>query len=190
MTSPIQTAYRVDGPPYDGGQLTTHWPRRFAGLESDALAAWRGPARVPTTALVDLVDRDAGAVIVAAEMLHLVGVFFGRGLPEMVLRQRLYVARTADELRRRGTAVDCVGDDLYLHGAPPRKLSVSIATRSPVAGLLHLGINIDPTGAPVPAVGLNELGLEVDDFARSLLELLAAEERAVELAAAKVRAVE
>ena len=188
--SNLQTVYLGEASTYDGRQLTTHWPRRSSGLKTNALVAWRGPAQVPSDALVDLVDRDAGAVIVSAEMLHLVGVFFGRPLVEMVLRQRLYVARCADELRRRCTEIICDGDDLFVPGNPRRKLSVSIATISPLAGLIHLGLNIDPTGAPVPAVGLNELGVDVEDFARRILALLIDEEESVDLASAKVRAVE
>jgi uncharacterized protein len=174
---------------YDGTQLTTHWPRGITGLQGDALVAWLGPARVDTAELVDLSDRSSGDTIVAAEMLHLVGVFFQRPLPEMVMRQRLYTARLAEELGRRGVAPERSGDDLFLPGEPPRKLTVSIATVSPLAGLIHLGINVDPAGAPVPAAGLEELGVAARPFAAELLAALVEEETGAALAAAKVRAV-
>ncbi len=173
---------------YDGTQLATHWPRRTAGVTGDCVVAFLGPAEVPTENLVDLVDRRAGERITARRMLHLIGVWFGRTLAETVLRQRLYVFLTAERLRLRGLKVLVEGDDLYTPDR--RKLSVSIATKSPLAGLIHLGLNDDPAGAPVPAVGLTELGVGAADFARELLEVFEDAESGLESAGAKVRAVE
>ncbi|HUT98739.1 MAG TPA: DUF366 family protein [bacterium] len=173
---------------YDGTQLATHWPRRTAGVAGDCVVAFLGPAEVPTENLVDLEDRRAGERITAGRMLHLVGVWFGRTLAETVLRQRLYVFLTAERLRLRGVDVLVEGDDIYTPDR--RKLSVSIATISPLAGLVHIGLNDDPTGAPVPAVGLAELGVGAADFARELLDVFEETERGLAFAAAKVRAVE
>ncbi|MCX7020865.1 MAG: DUF366 family protein [bacterium] len=80
------------------------------------------------------------------------------------------------------------GDDIYTPDR--RKFSVSIATVSPLAGLIHIGLNDDPTGAPVPAVGLVELGVGAADFARELLGVFEKAEQGLSSAAAKVRAVE
>jgi hypothetical protein len=173
---------------YDGTQLATHWPRRSAGLEGDCAVTFLGPAKVPTDNLVDLEDRRAGERITAARMLHLVGVRFGRTLAETVLRQRLYVFLAAERLRLRGVGLLVEGDDIYTPDR--RKLSVSIATVSPLAGLIHIGLNDDPSGAPVPAVGLAELEVDAADFAREFLGDLERAESALESAAAKVRAVE
>lgn len=173
---------------YDGTQLATHWPRRTAGVTGDCVVAFLGPAEVPTENLVDLEDRRAGERITARRMLHLIGVWFGRTLAETVLRQRLYIFLTAERLRLRGVGVLVEGDDIYTPDR--RKLSVSIATVSPLAGLVHIGLNDDPTGAPVPAVGLAELGVDAVDFARELLEVFEEAERGLASAAAKVRAVE
>ncbi|HDR06446.1 MAG TPA: DUF366 family protein [Candidatus Coatesbacteria bacterium] len=175
---------------YDGSQLATHWPRRAAGLTGDCLVAFLGPAEVPTENLVDLEDSLAGERIIARRMLHLIGVWFGRSLAETVLRQRLYVFETAEELRRLGVEVAVEGDDLFTPNRDGRKLSVSIATASPLAGLIHLGLNDDPAGAPVPAAGLAGLGIDAEEFGRGLLERLERLERGLAEAAAKVRAVE
>jgi len=173
---------------YDGTQLATHWPRRSAGVTGDCVVAFLGPAEVPTENLVDLEDRRVGERITSARMLHLVGVHFGRTLAETVLRQRLYVFLAAERLRLRGVGVLVEGDDIFTPDR--RKLSVSIATVSPLAGLVHIGLNDDPAGAPVPAAGLAELGVDAADFARELLGAFEEAERGLKFAAAKVRAVD
>lgn len=188
----LQTRFLSGELVYDGSQLTTHWPRRIAGLTGDCLVAFLGPAGVPTENLVDLEDRCEGERITAKRMLHLIGVWFGRTLAETVLRQRLYVHWIAERLHRRKITVAVDGDDLYVQNraGERRKLSVSIATVSPLAGLIHIGLNDDPSGAPVPAVGLAELDVNARDLGCELLELFEREERALELAVSKVRAVE
>jgi len=190
MPTLLQTSFLRREQRYDGSQLTTHWCRRVSALETDALVAFIGEARVPTANLVDQEDREQGATIVARQMLHFVGVYFERPLAEMVWRQRLYMSRIAQRLNQRGVELTVIGDDLYLPATPPRKLSVSIATVSQTAGLLHIGVNIDPTGAPVPAVGLAELGVDAKELGQELLTLFAKEEESVRRAVAKVRAVE
>ncbi|MBN1162956.1 MAG: DUF366 family protein, partial [Candidatus Krumholzibacteriota bacterium] len=53
--------------------------------------------------------------------------------------------------------------------------------------VFHCGVNIDPAGAPVPAAGLEEMGIEARDFAGRALERYCAECRSVEMALRKVR---
>jgi hypothetical protein len=84
-------------------------------------------------------------------MVHILGEFFGITLREGVWIQRHLVQEAASRLRAKGLEVSRDGDDLFLAGG---KLSVSIVTASPVSVLLHLGINLDPEGAPVKAAGL------------------------------------
>ncbi len=180
---------RADEPiTYTGHQLRSHWIFDTFGLQGDAIVAFRGPCRVELSEMVDLADVAAGQAIEAAEMLHLIAEHFDRDLRRAVLRQRLLMCIIAEclagvsgvpPLRREG-------DDLY---AGERKFSVSIATVSPVSALLHVGLNIDPTGAPVPAVGLAEWGVEPERLADELLEAYAGEMAGVELAACKVRGV-
>jgi hypothetical protein len=62
-------------------------------------------------------------------------------------------------------------------------------TASPVSQLLHAGINVDPWGAPVAAIGLQELGSEPRAFAEEILRAFAREWEGVEWACAKVRPV-
>jgi hypothetical protein len=174
--------------PYVGTNLRSGWIRETFGLEGEALVAWPGPCHVATADLVDLEDVAAGAEIHAAMMLHFMAEHSGDELLVTVCRQRLLIAEALELLRRLApdTPLRREGDDLY---SGERKLSVSIATRSPRSGLIHLGVNVDPTGAPVPAVGLAELGVDPADFAQGLLTAYAQEMAGIEKARRKVREV-
>lgn len=185
---------------YTGAELRPHFLLSRFQLRGSALAAFIGPCRVDTAELVDWEDRLAEDRIEAASMLHFLGEFFGPTLRESVWMQRLLIAQLEAALREllekggtsaRSARIRRSGDDLFvaLDGQDERKLSVSIVTASPVSQLLHLGINIDPAGAPVPAVGLRELGIEPEQLAALVLERFSAEWSEVSWACAKVRPV-
>ena len=178
---------------YTGVELRPHFLLTELGLKGSALGAFIGPCRVATEHLVDWEDRLAHDRIEAKSMVHFIGEFFGATLKEGVLRQRLFMAQVGqtlnDELLKKGTPEKRLhrdGDDLFSLG---RKLSVSIVTASPVSQLLHVGINIDPAGAPVPAIGLAELGIEAEAWIPKVLAAFAEEWDSMEWACAKVRPV-
>jgi hypothetical protein len=174
---------------YTGPNLRSGWIAETFDLPGEALVAWLGPAHVATADLVDLEDQRAGAEIHAALMLHFLAEHPGDALPLTVLRQRLLVAEALEILQEYPAAATLQrsGDDLYLG---ERKMSVSIATVSPHSGLIHFAVNVDPTGAPVPAGGLEELGIEPRAFAERLLETYAAEMASADAACRKVREVD
>ncbi|OFZ83473.1 MAG: hypothetical protein A2583_04575 [Bdellovibrionales bacterium RIFOXYD1_FULL_53_11] len=183
---------------YTGVELRPHFLLSRFGLKGSAVGAFAGPCSVKTEHLVDWEDRLENDRIEAALMLHFIGEFFGVLLREGVLMQRLFMSIAGEEIERaagrvsvpaRFGRIERRGDDLFALG---RKLSVSIVTASPVSVLMHAGINIDPSGAPVPAVGLGELGFEtgaIEPLARGIMERFAAEARSIDWACAKVRPV-
>jgi len=173
---------------YDGRQLTSLWIFHQLGLIGDAVVAFRGPCRVELTEMVDQADVRALSPIFSADMLHFLVEHFENDLEKAVLRQRLLVVSIAEELSRRGASLCRSGDDLFFG---ERKLSVSIATVTPVSVVIHTGVNINPGDAPVPAVGLEDLGLagEWEEIAVSVMEAYARETEGVRLARCKVRAV-
>jgi hypothetical protein len=173
---------------YTGPELRPHFLLTELGVKGSGLAAFIGPCEVKTEHLVDWEDRLASDHIAARSMIHFLGEFFGATLREGVLRQRLLMATLQEEVARRasGRRVRRDGDDVFVDD---RKLSVSIVTASPVSQLLHVGINIDPAGAPVAAIGLAELGIEPRAFAKAALEAFAEEWNGIEWACAKVRPV-
>jgi len=152
--------------PYTGKELRSHWIMQQFGIRGDAIVAFVGPCDVPISSMVDLADVAAGEHIRARSMLHFIAEFFDTDLDKAILRQRLLVANAQALLSAAGADVLRTGDDLYCRD---RKLSVSIATVSPVSTLIHFAINIDESGAPVPAIGLPELGVDPAPFAEALL---------------------
>jgi hypothetical protein len=184
----VTLSFRIlDGAiPYVGTELRSGWVREHTGLPGDAAAGFVGPCDVPTANLVDLDDARAGEFIRARSMAHVIVEHPGSPLELAVLRQRILVALLGELLAGRGRVARREGDDLYYEG---RKLTVSIAAPSPASSLIHLGINVDPSGAPVPAVGLAEMGVEPRALLHDLLSNYAAELASAAHAATKVRSV-
>jgi hypothetical protein len=171
---------------YSGKELRPHFLLTELGLKGSALGAFIGPCDVKTENLVDWEDRLAEDRIAARKMIHFIGEFFGLPLREGVLIQRLLMSMMGESLRVRGVEIERDGDDLFVKG---RKLSVSIVTASPVSLLLHTGINLDPTGAPVPAIGLEELGIGPEAWVSEILARWASEWESMAWACTKVRPV-
>ncbi|MDP7422515.1 MAG: DUF366 family protein [bacterium] len=177
---------------YTGEQLRPHFALETFKVSGDSIVCFRGRCDVAGSRLVDLEDRQAGETIEAAEMLHIVVEHFGVSLENIVLRQRLLVALTAEliyEFLARNYSETSLcdvrrsGDDIFVLG---RKATVSIASVSPVSGMIHLGVNIDPEGASVAAWGLEQGGVDPDEFASALGEAYVAEIEGVAHAVSKV----
>ncbi len=180
------THWSADKIDYDGSQLRAHWILARFGLVGDACVGFRGACRVATDEIADLEDLD-GPGIAADDMVHFVWeVFTSSDLVLAVHRQRLFAARAGEMLQQMsGKPLRRVGDDLYLAEG---KLSISIATASPVSTLLHFAVNASPGGAPVPIATLAELAVDPERFGRAMLEGVAAEQESILQARAKVRA--
>jgi hypothetical protein len=171
---------------YTGRELRSGWVRERTGYDDDAGVGFVGPCGVANEDLVDLDDAREGEFIEAASMAHVILEHAGSDLETAVLRQRLLVVLLCELLTKRGFAVERSGDDVFFGG---RKLTVSIAAPGPLSTLIHLGVNVDPAGAPVPAVGLAEMNVAPLDLLAELLEAYRAEMASVRHATRKVREV-
>lgn len=173
---------------YDGSQLSPHWIYKTFGLLGDSLIAFRGGCKVSLDKMVDLVDVKEDKPIFSEEMLHFIGEFFGSDLSTTILLERLLVSLAQQEIafRSKRSTIIRGGNDLYEEGA---KLSVAIATASPVSTLIHFGINISSRGTPVKTKGLTDYGIDVESFATSLLESFRNEVLSLHEARSKVRPV-
>lgn len=172
---------------YDGSQLSAHWILAETGLAGDALVAFRGPCRVERAEIADLADLD-GPGIAADDMLHFMWeCFASTDLLLAVHRQRLLSATAGELLNELAVAAEVrrAGDDLFVDDG---KLSISIATASPVSTLIHFALNISPGGAPVRIATLQQLGVDPVRFASRLLSQVAAEQSTIAIARSKVRA--
>jgi hypothetical protein len=171
---------------YDGSQLRAHWLLARFGVAGDAAVAFRGPCRVRDAEMADLADLD-GPGIAADDMVHVVWeMFTAADLLLAVHRQRLLAAQAREVLAELAprASVRRDGDDLFVGDG---KLSISIATVSPVSALLHFAVNSSAGGAPVPIATLADLGVEPRRFGEELLARVAAEQDGIVVARAKVR---
>ena len=184
----IETAFLPGEVAYTGAELRSHFIREKGGILGDGVVAFVGACAVASAALVDLEDAEAGSEIASARMIHFIGEHFQCALREANLRLRLLVSIAGDALDEMAPRARVVrrGDDLSVGD---RKLSVAIATSTPVSAVFHFGVNDDPRGAPVRAIGLVELGVEAKSFALAVLDRYAAECESIERALRKVRAV-
>lgn len=184
----MKTRYAEQRIDYTGRELRSGWLRETFGMDGDAVAAFTGSCDVSGEDLVDLEDYSLGNVVAGDRMLHFIVEMFGVGLPGIVFAQRLLCSIVKETLNRRtgGETVVRAGDDLYVGDG---KLSVSVATTSPVSGLIHLGLNVTREGVPVEAAGLMDIGVEHTDLAKEIMAVFAAEIDSCRDAATKVRPV-
>jgi hypothetical protein len=186
----FQTYFHASELEYTGPELSPHFILSRFKKEGSCLAAFIGPCHVVTDHLVDWEDRLQNDHIKAKRMIHFLGEFFGITLREGVWIQRLIVSQIMSELVSQGLKARRDGDDIFVeHAGAQKKLSVSIVTASAVSVLLHLGINIDSTGAPVSAVGLEDFLIDPKALVEKVLAWFETEFESVERATVKVRPV-
>jgi hypothetical protein len=172
---------------YTGHQLSPLWAYRSFGLQGDSIVCFRGPCHIDPQEMVDVEDVLDGSSIYGPDMLHFIVEHFGERLEAGVLKQRLLIAIIKDLLAPAQLVRS--GDDLYLGD---RKLSISIATSSPVSVMIHAALNIVSQGTPVKAAGLYDLGYSdagIEELGSKVCRLYAGEMHSVKMACCKVRGV-
>ena len=169
MSETLKTLFAPDEIAYTGEQLQSLWAYRTFGLSGDSMVAFVGPCDVKPEFMRDMEDLKTGARIFSERMLHFIAEHFDADLDRAVWRQRVLMALIAERLNARLGAprVRRVGDDLF---DGDRKLSVSIATVSPVSALIHAGLNMSRENTPVPTCALRDYDVEARAFGREILE--------------------
>ncbi len=150
---------------YTGEELQPNWIYRTQNLPGDAIVSFIGGCDVKIENMVDISDVISNSPIYSKKMLHFIAEHFNIRLLEGILRQRLLVNITQEYLLKNGISPVLLyrkGDDLFYKDG---KLSVSIAAKSVNSVLIHLGLNIDSSEAPVKAAGL-ETELNFENFSR------------------------
>ena len=175
---------------YIGSQLAPHWIYKNLNIMGNAIVAFIGECDVNLNHLVDLEDVINNEPIYSKCMLNIIEENFNATLTEMVYKQRLLVTITKELIEKKYPEVKIKrsGDDLFVND---KKLSVSIATKSITSSLIHFGLNIDATGAPINAADLTkDVGIEdVKTFATELLNTYKNEVEDINYATCKVRGV-
>ena len=172
---------------YSGKELRSHFAYERFDLCGDSLVAFSGGCHVKIDNMVDIEDVKAEAGIFSEDMLHFIGEFFGKDLEKVVLYQRLIISIIKDELALTcGASLLRDGDDIYDGDA---KLTVSIATSTPVSNVIHVGINIRSDNTPVKTKGLNDYNVDVISFAEIIMETFKREIESIQFARCKVKGV-
>lgn len=181
---------------YDGSQLSPLWAYSSFDVQGDSIVSFRGPCNISDEFMVDMEDKRKGAEIASADMLHFIVEYFGVAIDEIVLVQRLLISTVVDLLKDAvldDAEVEREFDNIFAYAPDEEergKLSVSVATVSPVSGLIHLGLNITTEGTPVRTTGLMDIGVEdVDKFAVEVARRFIEEMKNVKMDASKVRPV-
>jgi len=188
----MQTQFIEKRFPYDGTQLRSLYAYLEHRILGPSIIAWRGPCSISFEHMVDGEDLLAKAVIEGDEMLHFIIEVFDRDLFSGVALQRLFASIVRDYLQGSVHVtlpqVDLFrdGDDIYFEQA---KLSISIATKSPVSTLVHFAMNITNSGTPVKTLSLQDLKLDPVRVAEDVMALFHMEYVSMVEATQKVRPV-
>lgn len=172
---------------YTGLELSPHWIYKKFHLQGDAIVAFCGECEVKLTEMVDIEDVINDEPIYSKSMLNFIVEHFNIGLIEGIFRQRLLISiikETLESIHNSPFTIHRNGDDLFIND---KKLSVSICTKSLTSVLIHIGINIDPEGAPVDAIGLNSLKIsDINKLAKDIMLRYSQEIDDIILASTKV----
>ena len=173
---------------YNGSELSSHFAYKNFGILGDSIIAFTGPCDVKSSHMVDLEDATQNLFIFSENMLHFIVEHFHFDLTTTIALQRLLVTNVMDELTAQKTGLRLArsGNDIY---DGKFKLSVSIATASPVSTLIHFGINISSRHTPVPTRGLEDYGLDATEIALAVMKRYDAEVASLVKARTKVRGV-
>jgi hypothetical protein len=172
---------------YDGSQLRSLFAYTTFKIQGDSIVSWPGECDIPFSNMTDGEDVVLESPIRGASMLHFIIEKFHLSLMGAVAYQRLLTCMALAELQsltdgkfnfRRD------GDDIFLDD---RKLSISVATCSPVSALIHFAVNINNENTPVETLSLSDLKIDTFVFARKLTEAFSAEVKSMDVAASKVR---
>jgi len=176
---------RID---YDGSAIQSHWTYRNFGILGNSIVIFRGKCDVRVDEMIDIEDLRQSKEIKSDDMVHYIIEVFD--FPNVLLAstlQKLFIARLCEVLYEYGVKTERRGDDIYVNG---KKLSISIATVSPVSVKIHIGINVEAKGIPegVEAIGLKELGItDIDGFMEKTGKALVEEFNKVKRDSLKVR---
>ncbi len=179
--------------PYDGTQLHSLFAYLEHQILGDSIVAWQGACDISFAHMVDGEDLNAKSEIRGGDMLHFIIEKFDMKLNGAVYMQRLLAAHAFDLVREKlassgrledTTKLKREGDDIYFADA---KLSISIATVSPVSALVHFAVNVNNENTPVKTVSLSDFKIDPKSFASELLKRFTIEASTAEEASMKVK---
>jgi len=185
----MKTKYIKQEIVYTGTQLHSNYAYTEFDLFGDSIIAFCGKCDIPTEQMADIEDVKADAKIYSASMLHFIIEHYDTDLEKAVLRQLVLTTIVGEVLHEmcRDTDITRRGSDLYDGDA---KLSISIATVTPLSSLIHFGINIVSDNTPVKTKGLKDFDIDPHKFAEQVMTKYKDEHANISKARCKVKWVE
>lgn len=174
---------------YTGEQLRSNFAYANFGIVGDSIIAFLGSCDVKLKEMVDIEDLRAGKAIYSEYMLHFIVEFYDTNIELAIMKQLLLcciVRDTINEIKGK-TIVRRTGTDLFEDDA---KLSISVATVSPLSSLIHFGINVTSTNTPVKTKGLKDYEIEPNEFANLIMDRYTKEIDKLQTARCKVKWVQ
>ncbi len=175
---------------YDGSQLRSLFAYLDHKVQGTSIVSWVGACDISIEHMIDGEDLLAGETIAGARMVHFIIERFETQLFGAVALQRL-MAAIVMEVCRTHVGDDEIaahfsrdGDDIFYGDG---KLSISIATLTPVSALIHFAVNVTNEGTPVKTAALKEFGYDAKDFAHDVMTRVVTEVESIETATVKVR---
>lgn len=172
---------------YTGSELCPHWIYKNFKIAGDAIVCFKGAVEVNLPEMVDIEDVINNEPIKSDKMANFIIEVFNSNLDEAIFRQRLFISIIKEVLEDMGINVKRFGDDLFYKN---KKLSVSIATKSTTSTLIHTGINLVSTGAPIEVSSIKDMEIVDEDcFIEEVMKRFCMETESIAFAKVKVRGV-
>lgn len=171
---------------YTGEQLRSNFAYTQFNIIGDSIISFCGPCDIPLDKMVDLEDVKDKAKIYSESMLHFIIEYHNGDLEKAILKQLMLATIVSEVMNgiKPELNIKRSGSDLYDQDA---KVSISIATITPLSSLIHFGINISSSNTPVKTKGLHDYGLDPRDVAKSVMEKYRDMESGILIARSKVR---
>ncbi|MCH2533850.1 MAG: DUF366 family protein [Bdellovibrionales bacterium] len=175
---------------YDGSQLRSLYAYMDHHILGDSMVAWVGPCDIPFEHMADGEDLLAKAQIKGDKMVHFIiekfniSLFSGVSLQRLLASVCIEVLQELSPVEEKAQMLIREGDDIYFD---EQKLSISIATQSPVSTLIHFAVNVTNQGTPVKTLSLEDLKVDAYEFAKVILHRFSQEIDTIDVATKKVR---
>ena len=171
---------------YTGEQLHSNFAYTTFGIVGDSIVAFCGLCDVKLKEMVDIEDLKAGKAIYSESMLHFIVEHYDMDLEKTILRQLLLTEIVKDVINEilGKLVVKRSNSDLFDGDA---KLSISVATVTPLSSLVHFGINISSVNTPVKTKGLKDYNIDPFEFANLVIDRYTKENDKINIARCKVR---
>lgn len=174
---------------YTGEQLRSNFAYTTFGIVGDSIVGFCGLCDVKLKEMVDIEDLKSGKAIYSESMLHFIVEHYDTDLEKTILRQ-LIIADIVKDLINEITGKVTIkrnNNDLFDGDA---KVSISVATVTPLSSLVHFGINITSINTPVKTKGLRDYNIDAYEFANLVMDRYTKEIDKINIARCKVRWVQ